>query len=286
MNRNEVLLVENNRIKELKQIAIDARRDCIITQKLTGSGHLGGAFSALEMMVYLYFEKMNVDVSEPLMTERDIFILSKGHASVGYYSVLARRGFFPLEELKTYRQINSRLQGHSHIDSAPGIECSTGSLGQGLSFGIGLALGYKKKGLNNNVYVMLGDGKLEEGQVWEAFLLQEHLKLDNLIIIIDNNRLQLDDITENVIGLTNLKDKMLSFNFNVMDVNGNDFEEIEEAFTKVKKGEANLIISNTIKGNGISFMENSIVWHSKKVDNKEYETSLKELDEQEVALNE
>lgn len=278
--------MDANRLKELKQIAIDARRDCIKTQKLTGSGHLGGAFSALEMMVYLYFEKMNINVSEPLMTERDIFILSKGHASVGYYSVLARKGFFPLEELKTYRQINSRLQGHSHIDSAPGIECSTGSLGQGLSFGIGLALGFKKKGLKNNVYVMLGDGELEEGQVWEAFLLQEHLKLDNLVIIIDNNKLQLDDITENVIGLTNLKDKMLAFNFNVLDINGNDFEEIDGAFSNIKKGAANLIICNTIKGKGISFMENSVIWHAKKVDEQEYEASLRELDEQEVALNE
>jgi transketolase len=278
--------VDANRFKELKQIAIDVRRDCIKTQKLTGSGHLGGAFSALEMMVYLYFEKMNINVSEPVMTERDIFILSKGHASVGYYSVLARKGFFPLEELKTYRQINSRLQGHSHIDSAPGIECSTGSLGQGLSFGIGLALGFKKKGLKNTVYVMLGDGELEEGQIWEAFLLQEHLKLDNLIIIIDNNKLQLDDITENVIGLTNLKDKMLAFNFNVMDINGNDFEEIDRAFSNIKKGTANLIICNTIKGKGISFMENSVIWHAKKVDGQEYETSLKELDEQEVALHE
>lgn len=275
-----------NRLRELKQIVIDIRRDSIKTQKITGSGHLGGAFSALEMMVYLYFEKMNIDVNQPLKEERDIFILSKGHASVGYYSILARRGFFPPEELKTYRQINSRLQGHSHIDSAPGIECSTGSLGQGLSFGIGLALGYKKRGLNNSIYVMLGDGELEEGQIWEAFLLQEHLKLDNLIIIIDNNRLQLDDITENVIGLANLKDKMLSFNFNVLDINGNDFEEIERAFSGIKKGEANLIISNTIKGKGISFMENSVVWHSKKADDKEYEASLKELEEQEVALNE
>lgn len=278
--------MDSNRLKDLKKIAIDVRRDSIETLKLVGSGHLGGAFSAVEMMVYLYFERMNINVAEPMMTERDIFILSKGHASIGYYSVLARRGFFPLEELKTYRQINSRLQGHSHIDSAPGIECSSGSLGQGLSFGIGLALGFKKKGLKNNVYVMLGDGELEEGQVWEAFLLQEHLKLDNLVIIIDNNKLQLDDTTENIIGLTNIKDKMLSFNFNVLDINGNDFEEIDKAFSNIKRGEANLIICNTIKGKGISFMENSIIWHSKKLDDKEYETALRELDEQEVALHE
>lgn len=277
--------MESKRLKELKQIAIDVRRDSIKTQKTTGSGHLGGSFSALEMMVYLYFEKMNIDVSNPLKEERDIFILSKGHASLGFYSVLARRGFFPLEELKTYRRINSRLQGHSHIDSAPGIECSTGSLGQGLSFGIGLALGYKKKGLKNNIYVMLGDGELEEGQVWEAFLLQEHLKLDNLIIIIDNNRLQLDDITENIIGLTNIRDKMQAFNFNVLEINGNDFEEIDGAFFGIKKGKANLIICNTIKGKGISFMENSVEWHSKKADEREYEAALKELEEQEVALN-
>jgi transketolase len=274
------------RLKELKQLAINVRRDCIMTQRVTGSGHLGGAFSALEMMVYLYFERMNIDVTDPLNPERDIFILSKGHASVGYYSVLARKGFFPLEELKTYRQINSRLQGHTHIDDAPGIECSTGSLGQGLSFGIGLALGFKKKGLNNRVYVMLGDGELEEGQIWEAFLLQEHLKLDNLVTIIDNNRLQLDDITENVLGLTNIKEKMLSFNFNTIEIDGNDFEEIEGAFSQLRQGEANVIICNTVKGRGISFMENSVIWHAKKADDKEYAASLKELDEQEVALNE
>ncbi len=278
--------METKRLRELKQIAIDIRRDCIKTQKITGSGHLGGSFSALEMMIYLYFERMNIDVSKPLKEERDIFILSKGHASLGFYSVLARRGFFPLEELTTYRQINSRLQGHSHIDSAPGIECSTGSLGQGLSFGIGLALGYKKRGFKNNIYVMLGDGELEEGQVWEAFLLQEHLKLDNLTIIIDNNRLQLDDITENIIGLTNIRDKMQAFNFNVLEIDGNSFEEIDGAFTRIKKGEANLIICNTIKGKGISFMENSVEWHSKKVDDKEYEASLKELEKEEAALNE
>lgn len=274
------------RLKELKQIAIDARRDCIKTQRQTGSGHLGGAFSALEMMIYLYFEKMNIDASDPLKDDRDIFILSKGHASVGYYSILARRGFFPLDELKTYRQINSRLQGHTHIDDAPGIECSTGSLGQGLSFGIGLALGFKKKGFDNNVYVMLGDGELEEGQVWEALLLQGHLQLDNLITIIDNNRLQLDDITENVIGPVHLRDKMLSFNFNVIEIDGNDFEGIEKGFSQIKKEAANVIISNTVKGRGISFMENSVVWHAKKVDEKEYKDALRELDEQEVTLNE
>lgn len=277
--------MDDKRLKELKQIAIDVRRDCIKTQRLTGSGHLGGAFSAVEMMIYLYFEKMNIDVENPLREDRDIFILSKGHASIGYYSVLARRGFFPLEELKTYRQINSRLQGHTHIDDAPGIECSTGSLGQGLSFGIGLALGFKKKGYKNNIYVMLGDGELEEGQIWEAFLLQEHLKLDNLVTIIDNNRLQLDDITENIIELTNFKDKMLSFNFNVIEIDGHNFEEIERAFLQLKKGEANVIISNTVKGKGISFMENSVIWHAKKVDEQEYLAALKELDEQEVVLN-
>jgi len=273
------------RLKELNKICIDVRRDCIKTQKAVGSGHLGGSFSAMEIMVYLYFEKMNVNTENPYKEDRDVFIISKGHASLGYYAVLGRRGYFPLEELKTYRHINSRLQGHTHIDCVPGVEVSTGSLGQGLSYGIGLALGYKKRGFNSSIYVMIGDGEMEEGQIWEAFLLQSHLKLDNLVTIIDNNKLQLDGFSTEIVGLNNMNKKMESFDFNSIEIDGNDFQQIERAFNKIEKGQANIIISNTVKGKGISFMENKVEWHSKKVDDKEYITALKELDEKEGEIN-
>lgn len=278
--------MNKEKIKELQKLAITIRKDSIETQKEVGSGHLGGAFSAMEIMTYLYFYKMNIDVKNPLKEERDIFILSKGHASLGYYCVLARRGFFEVEELKTYRRINSRLQGHTHIDSAPGIECSTGSLGQGLSFGIGLALGYKKKGLNNKIYVMLGDGEMEEGQVWEALMLQGRLKLDNLVPIIDFNKIQLDDYVENITNFNNLSEKIKAFGFNVIDIDGHDFEKIDNAFNSIEKDCANIVIANTIKGKGVSFMENSIAWHSKKVNSEEYEKAIVELNTKEAELNE
>lgn len=271
--------------KKLEKIAISLRRESIDIQKIAGSGHLGGAFSAMEILTYLYFYKMNIDVLNPWKEDRDIFILSKGHASIGYYAALAERGFFHKEELKTYRKINSRLQGHSHIDSAPGIECSTGSLGQGLSFGIGLALGLKRKGINSKVYVMLGDGELQEGQVWEALMLQSKLKLDNLITIIDFNGIQLDDYVENIIPMNNLSERIKSFGFNTMDIDGNDFENIHRAFSCLKQGEANLIVAHTVKGKGISFMENSIAWHSKKADENEYKKAMEELEEKEAVLN-
>ena len=275
-----------DKVKMLKKMCIKVREDSIKTQKIAGSGHLGGAFSATEIMVYLYFDKMNIDPQNSLKENRDIFVLSKGHASVGYYSVLARRGFFPLDELKTYRQINSRLQGHTHMDDAPGIECSTGSLGQGLSFGIGLALGYKKKGLHNIVYVMLGDGELEEGQVWEAILLQGYLKLDNLVTIVDSNKLQLDDFVNKISGINRLKEKFESFDFNVIEIDGHDLNDIDYAFNSIENCKANVVIANTIKGKGISFMENGVEWHSKKPNEVEYIKALEELKEQEALINE
>lgn len=271
--------------KKLEKVAISLRRESIEVQRIAGSGHLGGAFSAMEILTYLYFYKMNIDVLNPWKEDRDIFILSKGHASIGYYAALAERGFFSKEELKTYRKINSRLQGHSHIDSAPGIECSTGSLGQGLSFGIGVALGLKRKGIDSKVYVMLGDGELQEGQVWEALMLQSKLKLDNLITIIDFNGIQLDDYVENIIPMNNLSERVKSFGFNTMDIDGNDFKDIHKALSCLKEGEANLIIAHTVKGKGISFMENSVAWHSKKADAEEYKKAMEELEEKEAAFN-
>lgn len=278
--------MNSDKLLQLKKIGINVRKDCIRVQKKVKSGHLGGAFSAVEMMVYLYFKKMNIDPNNPLKKDRDIFILSKGHASIGYYSILARRGYFPLEELMTYRKINSRLQGHSHIDDVPGIECSTGSLGQGLSFGLGLALGYTKQNKNNKVYVMVGDGELEEGQNWEAILLQKHLNLRNFIVIVDNNKLQLDDTCMNVMSLDRLEEKFKGFGYNVISINGNDFNEIEKGFESINENKPNIFIANTIKGKGISFMENKVEWHAKKINNEEYITALNELDIQEVEVNE
>jgi transketolase len=229
---------------------------------------------------------MNIDPKNPYKDDRDIFILSKGHASLGYYSILAERGYFEIDELKTYRQVNSRLQGHPHIDSAPGIECSSGSLGQGISFGIGLALGYKKRNMPNKIYVMTGDGELEEGQIWEAIMLQSFLKLDNLIIIIDHNQLQLDNFIDNITGLNPIKSKFECFGYNVVEINGNDFNEIDNAFSNISSKKPNIIIADTVKGKGISFMENKIEWHSKKVNEDEYIKSLKELEKQEESINE
>lgn len=277
--------MDKQKILELKKKAVEARRKCIEMVRTAGSGHIGGSFSAIEMMIYLYFYKMRINPQKPHDEKRDIFILSKGHASSGYYSVLSMRGYFPDEELATYRQINSRLQGHPHLGDLPGVECSSGSLGQGLSFGIGMALGYKKKGLDNNVYVMIGDGEAEEGQIWEALMLQSFLKLDNLIIMVDCNRLQLDDFVDNVTGLYDLGKKLNSFGYNVIEIDGNDFEEIDKAFSNLDRVIPNIIIANTIKGKGISFMENSIEWHSKKVSDEEYKIAMKELDGQEAALN-
>jgi transketolase len=270
---------------KLEKLALDVRYDCLNTQKLVESGHLGGSFSIAELLVYLYFEKMNINPDDPKNEERDIFILSKGHASLALYSILARRGFLPVEELKTYRKLGSRLQGHSHIDSVPGVECTTGSLGQGMSFGLGLALGYKKLSKKNKVYVMVGDGELEEGQNWEALMLQEKLKLDNLVIIVDKNRLQLDGFTENITGMNNLKQKFEAFQFNTIEINGHDFSDIESGFNSLKEKEANIIIANTVKGKGVSFMENSIEWHGKKVNQEEYEKALAELRETEAQIN-
>lgn len=276
--------MDNKKLLELKRKAIEARRESIEMLRTAGSGHLGGSFSAMEMMVYLYFYKMRINPKKPYDDKRDIFILSKGHASAGFYSVLSLRGYFPAAELATYRQIDSRLQGHPRLGDLPGIECSSGSLGQGLSFGIGMALGYKRKGLDNNVYVMIGDGEAEEGQIWEALMLQSYMKLDNLTVIVDCNRLQLDDFVENITGLYDLEKKLSSFGYNVISINGNDFEEIDSAFNNLDKKNPNIIAANTVKGKGISFMENSIEWHSKKITDEEYKIAMKELDSQEAAL--
>lgn len=277
-------MTESKYIK-LQKLAIESRKQCIETQYLVKSGHIGGSFSALETLIYLYFEKMNVTPETLTDMNRDVFVISKGHASLGYYVVMAKRGYFPEKELSTYRQIGTRLQGHTHMDSVPGIECSTGSLGQGLSYGLGIALAKKKKGLGGQVYVLLGDGEMQEGQIWEALMFQSKLQLDNLIPIIDNNRLQLDDTQENIMGKPNYIERLKSFNLNTIEIDGQSFESLETGFSKIKSKEGNIIIANTTKGAGISFMENSVPWHSKKISDEEYKIAMIELQEQEEILN-
>lgn len=277
-------MTESKYIK-LQKLAIESRKQCIETQYLVKSGHIGGSFSALETLIYLYFEKMNTTPETLTDMNRDVFIISKGHASLGYYVVMAKRGYFPEKELSTYRQIGTRLQGHTHMDSVPGIECSTGSLGQGLSYGLGIALAKKKKGLKGQVYVLLGDGEMQEGQIWEALMLQSKLQLDNLIPIIDNNRLQLDDTQENIMGKPNYVERLKAFNLNTIEVDGQNFESIEKGFNKIANKEGNIIIANTTKGAGISFMENSVPWHSKKISDEEYKIAMIELQEKEAILN-
>lgn len=268
-------------LDHLKSLALESRKKCIETQYLVKSGHLGGSFSAMEMMIYLYFKKMNIQPGAEKNLERDVFILSKGHASLGYYVVLAERGFFPVEELQTYRQIDTRLQGHTHMDSVPGVECSTGSLGQGLSYGLGIALSKKKQGLGGKVYVLLGDGEMQEGQIWEALMLQSKLQLDNLIPIVDNNGLQLDSDVASVMGHPDFEQRIRAFGHHVVEVDGQDFEGIDRGFDQLIEGRANCIIANTTKGAGISFMENQVPWHSKKLSEAEYERALSELAEKE-----
>lgn len=278
--------MDSKKLKELEKIALQVRKDCIETQYLVKSGHLGGSFSATEMLVYLYFEKMNLSPNDVQDLNRDVFVLSKGHASLGYYAVLGRRGYFELEELKTYRKINTRLQGHTHIDSVPGVECSTGSLGQGLSYGLGIALAKQKKGLKGKVYVMMGDGEMQEGQVWEALMIQSKLKLTNLIPIVDNNKLQLDDEYVNIMGDPNYKQRFEAFGLNVIEINGNSFEEIDAGLMNISNMKPNIIVANTKKGAGINFMEDKVPWHSKKLNEQEYNQALEELAKKEVALNE
>ncbi|MCT4660930.1 MAG: transketolase [Tissierellales bacterium] len=274
--------MEKFEIEKLKKLALETRKTCIETQYLVKSGHLGGSFSAMEIMIYLYFNKMNVSPESVEDLNRDVFIISKGHASLGYYAVMAKRGYFPEEELKTYRQINTRLQGHTHMDAAPGIECSTGSLGQGLSYGLGIALAKKQKNLGGKVYVLLGDGEMQEGQIWEALMLQSKLQLDKLVPIIDDNRLQLDDSVEKIVGRPNYEERLRAFGNNVIEVDGQEFESIDKGFNSLKQNASNIIVAHTTKGAGISFMENSVPWHSKKLSDEEYEIAMKEIKDAEV----
>ena len=270
---------------EKKSLQIEAahiRKGIIEGTYAAKSGHPGGSLSAAEMFAYLYFKELNIDPANPKWEDRDRFVLSKGHTAPGLYAALARRGFFPEEELTTLRQIGSRLQGHPNMNMTPGVDMSTGSLGQGVSAAAGMALAAKYQGKNCRVYALLGDGEIEEGEVWEAMMLAHHYQLDNLCVIIDNNDLQIDGRIGDVIDPYPIPEKLKAFGLNVIEIDGHDFDQIEAAFTgaRATKGVPTAIVMKTIKGKGVSYMEDQAGWHGKAPNDAEYEQAITELDAQ------
>ncbi len=243
------------------------------------SGHPGGSLSITDILTYLYFVEMNVKPKEPQWEDRDRFVLSKGHTAPALYSVLALRGFFPFDEIKTLRKSNSMLQGHPSMRMTPGIDMSTGSLGQGISAAVGMALGAKISKKDYRVYTALGDGEIQEGQVWEAAMFASAKKLDNLVAIIDNNNLQIDGTLEEVNSPYPIPEKFESFGWNIINIDGHNFDEIDFAFKKAKenKGKPTAIICKSVKGKGVSFMENNALWHGKATNEEEYNQAMSEL---------
>jgi transketolase len=268
-------------ISELKEIARKIRVDVIKMTNAAGSGHPGGSLSAAEIFAVLYFNIMNHRPEEPEWSDRDVFILSKGHTCPGLYSAMARSGYFPVEELMTLRKLGSRLQGHPHMCALPGLEASTGSLGQGLSIAVGCALGIRLNKKNSRVYCLMGDGEQQEGQIWEAAMAAVHYKLDNLCGIVDRNRLQIDGFCRDVMDSEPLEKKWESFGWNVMTVDGHDIPALISAFERAKevKGKPTVIIADTTKGKGVSFMENVAVWHGQAPNNEETKKALNDLGE-------
>ena len=243
------------------------------------SGHPGGSLSSAELFTYLYFKELNVDPARPGKPDRDRFVLSKGHCAPGLYAAMALRGFFPWEDLKTLRHIGSHLQGHPNMRSTPGVDMSTGSLGQGVSAACGMALAAKLQNNPCRVYTLLGDGEIEEGQVWEAFMFAHHYKLDNLCVVIDNNNLQIDGPVDQVMSPYPILDKLEAFGFGCVEVDGHDFDALEGAFAQAKtvKGRPFAIVMKTIKGLGVSYMKDQVGWHGKAPNPAEYETAMAEL---------
>ncbi|MGN0453378.1 MAG: transketolase [Ruminococcus sp.] len=265
--------------QQLKILAAKARMGAVIGTFNAKSGHPGGSLSAADIMTYLYFKEMNVDPKNPKMEDRDRFVLSKGHCCPSLYAVLALKGFFEWKELESLRHVGAMLQGHPDMKGTPGIDMSTGSLGQGVSTACGMALAGKCDNKDYRVYALLGDGECEEGQVWEAAMFAAHNKLDNLVIIVDQNGLQIDGPVSEVCGIEPLDKKFESFGFNVIKINGHCFDEIEDAFEKAKaaKGQPTAILAKTVKGKGVSFMENQVDWHGKGPNKEEYEKACAEL---------
>ena len=268
--------------QEKKQLAITAckvRMGIIESTHAAKCGHPGGSMSAADMFTYLYCKELNVDPKNPKWEDRDRFVLSKGHTAPGLYAALALNGFFPQEDLLTLRKVGSYLQGHPNMNSVPGVDMSTGSLGQGISAACGMALAAKLKGKSNRVYTLLGDGEIQEGQVWEACMLASHYKLDNLCVIIDNNGLQIDGDIAKVMSPYPIVDKLEAFGFHVTAIDGHDFEAIEEALNTAKtvKGRPSAIVMKTVKGKDVSFMENNAGWHGVAPNDAQFEQAMAEL---------
>ncbi len=266
--------------QELMKTAVEVRKGIIEGVHAAKAGHPGGSLSATEVFTYLYFEEMNIDPKNPKKADRDRFVLSKGHTAPGLYSALAQRGFFPVEDLKGLRSIGSHLQGHPCVQHTPGIDASSGSLGQGISVATGMALSAKLSGESYRVYTLLGDGEIQEGQVWEASMFAAAKKLDNLCVIVDNNGLQIDGRIEDVNSPYPIPDKFRAFNFHVVEVaDGNDFDQLRAAFKEARetKGQPTAIIMKTVKGKGVSFMENQVGWHGKAPNDEQYAIAMEEL---------
>lgn len=268
-----------NEIKQLSITACKVRMGIIESTNAAKCGHPGGSMSAAEMFTYLYFKELNVDPQNPQWEDRDRFVLSKGHTAPGLYAALALRGFFPVEDLLTLRKVGSYLQGHPNMNTVPGVDMSTGSLGQGISTACGMALAAKVKGKANRVYTLLGDGEIQEGQVWEACMFASHYKLDNLCVIIDNNGLQIDGDVAKVMSPYPIDEKLKAFGFHVEVIDGHDFNAIESALNTAKtvKGQPSAIIMKTVKGKDVSFMENNAGWHGKATNAAEFEQAMTEL---------
>ena len=270
---------------ELQKMANEVRKGIVTGVHAAKAGHPGGSLSAADLFTYLYFEEMNVDPKNPQDPDRDRFVLSKGHTAPGLYAALANKGYFPVEDLLTLRHIGSHLQGHPCMQHTPGLDMSSGSLGQGISAAVGMALSAKLRNKSYRVYTLLGDGEIQEGQVWEAAMFAGARKLDNLVVIVDNNGLQIDGKVEDVCSPYPIDKKFEAFNFQAINVDGHNFDEIRAAMQKARetKGMPTAIIMHTVKGKGVSFMENQAGWHGKAPNDEEYEIAmadLKKIDEQ------
>ena len=271
---------------KLMQTANEIRKGIVTAVHSAKAGHPGGSLSSADIFTYLYFEELNIDPKDPKKPDRDRFVLSKGHTAPGLYSALAQRGYFPKEDLKTLRHTGSYLQGHPDMKHIPGVDMSSGSLGQGISAAVGMAIAAKLRGDDYRVYTLLGDGEIQEGQVWEASMLAAHRKLDNLVVIVDNNNLQIDGAITDVNSPYPIDKKFEAFNFHVINNDGNDFDQIDAAYKEAKtvKGQPTAIIAKTLKGKGVSYMENQAGWHGKAPNDEEYEIAMKELEKAGEAL--
>ena len=271
---------------DLAKTANEIRKGIVTAVHSAKAGHPGGSLSCADLMTFLYFEEMNIDPKQPDKADRDRFVRSKGHCAPALYSALAQRGYFPVEELTTLRKLGSHLQGHPCMQHTPGVDMSSGSLGQGISVAAGMALSAKLSDDTYRVYTLLGDGEIAEGQVWEAAMFAGHMKLDNLVVIVDNNGLQIDGKVEDVCNPYPIDKKFEAFNFHVINIDAHDFDQIRAAFAEAKatKGMPTAIIMKSVKGKGVSFMENQAGWHGKAPNDEQYETAMKDLEKVGEAL--